>query len=255
VTSPTYDNGDAVHPPAPAKTSAWEDIIDIFYAPTSVFERRRDGKYGVALVLQSILMAALFYAMVTVLEHVFDAMAEAGMRAAMAQNPQITPEMMERGRNFARYATLGGMIISWPILVYVVALVTWLVGKLFDSTATFGQSAAIATFSQFPRVLGQVFVVLQGLLLDMSNVTTMYGVSLSPARFLDPMTTNPYLLTLLMRFDPFVIWSTVLIAIGLSVIGKIPKDKAAMAAIIVWVLGIIPQLSQAKQMATIQATP
>ena len=36
---------------APPKAAAWEDVLDIFYAPTEVFERRRDGKYLIAMLV------------------------------------------------------------------------------------------------------------------------------------------------------------------------------------------------------------
>jgi ABC-type transport system involved in cytochrome c biogenesis permease component len=40
----------------------------------------------------------------------------------------------------------------------------------------------------------------------------------------------------------FTIWVTVLLAIGLHVVGKIPKQQAAIAAVIVWVVGALPAL-------------
>jgi hypothetical protein len=38
----------------------------------------------------------------------------------------------------------------------------------------------------------------------------------------------------------FIIWTTVLLGIGLHVTGKIPKSKAMIAAFIVWALGALP---------------
>ena len=37
--------------PSPEKAGLWEDFVDIFYAPSSVFARRSDGKFGMALLL------------------------------------------------------------------------------------------------------------------------------------------------------------------------------------------------------------
>jgi len=48
------------------------------------------------------------------------------------------------------------------------------------------------------------------------------------------------ILALASRVDPFVIWITVLLAIGLHVIGKIPKQQAYIAAAITWVVGALP---------------
>lgn len=241
--------------PVPAKASAWEDIIDIFYAPSDVFARReRDPKFGVAMVVQTLLMAALFYAMVEIFSHVFDAMTDAALRKAMQDNPQMTEQMAQQGRSFARYSQLFGQVIGWPLLILMVGAVLWLVGKLFDSQASFKQALMVTTFAQFPRVIGLILSILLGLVTDTTAVKTMYGISLSPARLL-PETTNPFVLTFLMRLDPFLIWTTVLLGIGLAIVGKIPRQRAMMAAFIVWLLGVIPQLSQARQMADMQAGP
>jgi hypothetical protein len=60
------------------------------------------------------------------------------------------------------------------------------------------------------------------------------------ARFLDPDTTSPLLLALLNRVDVFTIWVTVLLGIGLAITGKIPRGKAMIAAVIVWLIGALP---------------
>jgi hypothetical protein len=48
------------------------------------------------------------------------------------------------------------------------------------------------------------------------------------------------MLVILSRFDVFIIWTTVLLGIGLHVTGKIPKSKAMIAAFIVGALGALP---------------
>ena len=47
------------------------------------------------------------------------------------------------------------------------------------------------------------------------------------------------------RVDVFTIWVTVLLAIGLSVTGKIPRQRAAIAAVIMWLVGALPTVLQA----------
>ena len=60
---------------APAKpASLWEDFIDIFYAPTSVFARRREGKFGLALLVYVILATAVFSTARPMMQPIFDAM-------------------------------------------------------------------------------------------------------------------------------------------------------------------------------------
>jgi hypothetical protein len=50
------------------------------------------------------------------------------------------------------------------------------------------------------------------------------------------------LLAVLGRVDVFTIWVTVLLAIGLAVTGKIPRARAAMAGVLMWIIGALPPL-------------
>ena len=85
---------------------------------------------------------------------------------------------------------------------------------------------------------------LQGLLLSPESITGRYSVQIGPARFLDA-STNPFVLTLLGGLDLFTIWVTVLLAIGLSVVARVPRSQAAIAAVAVWLVGLLPGLYQA----------
>jgi ABC-type transport system involved in cytochrome c biogenesis permease component len=48
------------------------------------------------------------------------------------------------------------------------------------------------------------------------------------------------MIALASRVDLFTIWITVLLAIGLHVVGKIPKQQAGIAAGITWLVGALP---------------
>jgi hypothetical protein len=104
----------------------------------------------------------------------------------------------------------------------------------------------VASYAYVPRIIEGVVTSVQGLLLDPSTFTGRWRVSLGVGRFLDPDTTSPALLALVGRLDVFTIWVTVLLAIGLSVTGRIPRSRAAIAAAIVWFVGAVPLLLQAR---------
>jgi hypothetical protein len=103
----------------------------------------------------------------------------------------------------------------------------------------------VAAYAMMPRIVEAVLKGVQALLMDPGSLTGQYTISLGAARFLDPDTASPMLLALLGRVDVFTIWVTVLLAIGLSVTGKIPRRRAAIAAAMVWVIGAIPAILQA----------
>lgn len=235
-------------PAAESAPSVWEDLIDIWYSPSEVYRRRIDGKFGVPLLILTLATLALFLATKPALEPIYDAMAQQQMRAAMEQNPQLTPEMMEQGRAFATVIQAVAITLTMPISILILGIVLWLVGKMVDSQATLRSAFVIATFAYVPRLLEWVIYAVEAVLMDPTNLTNLAQLSVGPARFLDA-DASALLLTVAMRFSVFVLWSTVLIAIGLRVMGKISTAKAAAAAAIVWLLGALPGYVQAMQMA------
>jgi hypothetical protein len=95
----------------------------------------------------------------------------------------------------------------------------------------------VATYALFPRILQAVVAVFIGLLFD---PPTLAAASVGPAHFLDPATAPAWVVQLLLRLDLFMIWSTILIAIGLQVVGRVRKGPSYLVAALVWLLGAIP---------------
>lgn len=219
-----------------------EDFIDIFYAPAAVFERRRTASPWAALLVVTGLFAILSYVGFTLLGPAIDAEIARNMAKAMQANPQLTPEMMEGGAKFARLSMMVAAVIAVPVSVLILGIVLWLVGKLFDATEPLRAAFFVVTMSWMPRLIESLLSSLQGLFMEPAAMTSAAAVSLTPARFVDVATASPVLVAVLLRLGPFVIWGYVLLAIGLAVTGRIPRGKAAIAAIIVWVLGTVPAL-------------
>src|SRR6186713_2722873 len=93
------DANSAVAPTmAPARAAVWEDFIDIFYAPSQVFARRVAGSVWVPLLVVTIALSVIIYAISGVLEPLMSAEFDRGMAAAMRTNQQLTPEMADQFR-------------------------------------------------------------------------------------------------------------------------------------------------------------
>jgi hypothetical protein len=105
---------------------------------------------------------------------------------------------------------------------------------------SFAQGLTIACFAEFPRLVESVSTAVQAMLMDESALTGRYSVSLGVGRFFDPDTANAALLGLVGRIDLFTLWITVLVTIGIKVVGKRSTDQALMAGAIVWLLGALP---------------
>lgn len=238
--APLADRGAPTAPARPEQGSVFDDVIEIFYAPTRVFERRRvDGKFGLALGIYLLLMAVLVYTMYMALAPAFEADM---VRATQRSGQQLTPEMMEQMRRVGMM--FGPILVALGVAlgVLLVGVAVWLVGKFFDASLTLGLALVVATFAQFPRLLGSIAGTVQGLVLDPSRLDSATRVMLSPVRFMDPDVASPVAIALLSRVELFTLWATLLIGIGIHVVGRIPASRAYLAAFIIWMLGSLPGL-------------
>jgi hypothetical protein len=142
--------------------------------------------------------------------------------------------MMEK---FAMFGT----IIFLPIGVLLGGFLLWLASKIVDARIAFAAAMMIVTYSQVPRIIDLVITALQGLFLPPESITSRYSVTLGPGRFMDP-DSNPVLLAVLGNLDLITLWTLVLMAIGLSVVARVTIRKGAIAAAMVWAVGILPGL-------------
>ena len=228
-----------------AKPSFWEDVIDIFFQPSAVFRRRQNSSVWPPMLFVALSIGIIFFVTFNTLEPLFDAEFNRVVAKTIAKNPQITAEMMERGRSFQTIVVKYGLAVVMLVTMFVLGCVSWLVGKLFDSKQTFQAGLVVAAWAYMPRVIGALLGGVQGLLMDPANLKGQLSISLSPARFMDPEVPNQLLYQFLGRFDLITIWVTVLLAIGLHVTGKVPKGKAAIFGVVIWLIGALPALRQA----------
>jgi len=234
-----YDPGTTAPPPPAEKASVIEDFIDIFYTPTTVFARREKSGFGVQLLIVSVLFAGFAFASKSVFSQIFDAEFSRGMAKAMAKNPQLTQDMVNSMRPVQEKIASVFVYLGAPLVVFFTAILIWLVAKVLSGKLSFGQSMLVSTLAFIPRLVGSLLGVFQVVLMDTSTFTNRYSLSASPARFMDPDTTNGKLFALVGSLDVFAIWSTVLIGIGIAVIAKMPRNKAYLGAAIVFVVGTL----------------
>ena len=215
----------------------WEDFVDVFYTPSTVFSRRRAGQFGLALLILTALSLVVYFATKGGMQAVMDAEFERQTAEALRKNPQIEPEQLQGMRSFSEKFAWIFILIGLPVRVFVVGLLLWVGGKMVGAVGPIGSAVMVSTYAMVPRLLEQLVAGVQGLLLDPGGITSRYSVSLSAARFLDPATTDSLLLKLAGQVDLFAIWTAVLLAIGLSVVGRVPLARAAIVAAVIWLCG------------------
>jgi len=224
-------------PPPAEKAGLIDDFLEIFTSPAKVFERRKGGDFFAPLAILTVLAGIVIVASMGPISTLMDAEWPRIVARAIAQNPQVTPAQMEQGRSMmAKVIPVIGTL-SVPIAMICGGLILWLAGKLFGSVATVKDAMMVATWSWVPRVLQLIVVLVIMLLMDPAHMTGLFAPSVSVAHFLDPDSTPYKLLVFASRVDVFVIWQTVLLGIGLSVVGKIPRAQAYMAAALTWLIG------------------
>ena len=230
----------------PAKSSFWEDLIDIFVSPAGVFRRWQFRSAWPPMLFVALAIGVITYFTFPSLEPVFDAEFTRGMaQAAKKGGPTPTPEQIAVIRGYSTAAARYSITLIMLFTMFILGTATFLVGKLFGSKQTYGAALVVAAWAYMPRVIGSVLGGVQGLLMDPAKLTSALAISLSPARFFDPDTTNPLLFQLMGRFDLITIWVTILLAVGVYVTGKVSKSNAVLFGITIWILGALPALRQA----------
>jgi hypothetical protein len=242
MTSPSNQSAGSPVGAASKGTSVWEDFVDIFHSPSDVFARRQNGNFWIPLLVVTVVIGVLFIAVRGLMQPIMDAEFQRGVAVAMRNNPQMTEDQIATMRGLQDKLTLFAPFIVIPITIFLTGFALWLVGKLFDAAETFRTALIVTAYAFVPKILEIILGAIQALLMNPSSLTGRYSITLGLGRFLNPDTSPPYLLALLGRVDVFTIWVTVLLAIGLSVTGRIPRSRAALAAACVWLIGAIPAL-------------
>ena len=235
------DDAATVEAPPP-QASLWEDFIEIFFAPSEVFARRRDGRFWLALIVLTVLVGVLFYASQGPLAGVFEGEFRRGMERAAANGNRMTDEQMAQARAISERFAPFLVVVSVFVGTLLMGVVIWAASKIFGSVASLAVATAIAALSQFPKILQSALNIVQGVMFEPQSLA---DISFGPARFLDAETASPVLAAMLLRFDLFILWPTVLIAIGLVVAARMEKTNAAIVAAIVWLLGALPTVGPA----------
>lgn len=226
---------DAVtQPPGPA------DLAEIYYAPSDVFERRRNGGFGLPLAVLVIAMAVLYYATIAVMGPVMDAEWDR-MAAGMArQNPEITPEALAQGRGIAETFAIVGIFFTALLGPLFAGLLIWLVGKFAGVKQTLTAAMTVAVFSFYPLLVEQIVSAAQAAVLSEDSITSRFSLSVGPARFLDGASFTT--LSLIGHIDVFTIWMAVLIGIGVKVTARATTAQAVIVAVVMWLIGVLPAL-------------
>src|SRR5678809_472298 len=101
------------------KPSFWEDVIDIFVSPAAVFRRRQNSSIWPPMLFVALSIAIIFFVTFNTLEPIFDAEFSRMSAKMIAANPQLTPEMLEKGRGIQTGVVKYGLSIVLIVTMFV----------------------------------------------------------------------------------------------------------------------------------------
>lgn len=229
-------NGSEASAAASSQGGLFEDLIEVLYAPSTVFERTRMRGAMKYILVTVVVAAVIMFGTRNLLTPWYDAQADVSLKIAAAQGKPVPEQAAASMRSFSSWGIVIGLPVTMLVGPFLNAMFLLIGAKLMKARATFGQFATIATLAGVPRLLGVVAMPVQALLLDGEKARSLADLSLGPARFIDPTSLPPAVLTLLSNLDLFRIWQLVLVAIGVAVVAKVPKSTGAVVSIIM--LGI-----------------
>ncbi len=234
---------DEFSPPAAGPTesapppSAAAVIASVFYAPAQAFEALRTRpRWWLAL---AILVLTSLAVQLVVLRHLDMAGTVRERMEAAARGRAVSEADIERaveqGQKFAPVGAVVGALAA-PVVFLFLGGVYFLGLKLAGSEAEFKPVFATTLHATLPA--GVVSSALTALVVAQKGMLTASeigrAVKSNVGAFLSPEAPAP-LRSAAEVLDVFNLWMWVLLAIGLSITGRIPRARAATVVAVVWV--------------------
>jgi hypothetical protein len=234
MTTPSAEAMESTAPVA-KPASLWEDFIDIFYAPSTVYERRRNANPWPMILIITALMTLIGVLTWNSLSPVFETEIRAQSAKMMAANPQVTQDMVDSQVKIGMF-TRRWSGIMFPLGILIIGLPIWLLARIVGAKEmTYTRSLVVIAWASIIAVVAALVLGVQGLIFDVAVITSPDQLSLSPARFMDKTTASPWIYAAAKSLDLFSLWMLVVMAIGVRVVGRSTKN-GAIAFAVTWLL-------------------
>ncbi len=209
-----------------SKLSLFQRIMKLFTDPVEVMN-------DISLkpkILVPILLILIIFTLMNVLKMDFlkELMLEQ-FKVQMEGNPNVSQLSESIIMNYVYFALI--MASIGPLLaIFSKGLISHGIVQLFEGKGKIKTSISVVAFSYFIVVFGEVVRTIITLL------TKNYMVMTSPAAIMSNEKMGTPLYILLSSLDVFTIWYLIVSIIGISIVHKISKGKAAVAVFAPWIL-------------------
>ena len=224
--------------PSP-RLSSLQRLWMAFASPGQVFsDISIRPTWVICLIAMVVLGIGVQFAVVPHVDSEATLRARLGDRAADLSDERIE-EMVQQGEKFARFAPLIGLVVS-PIAWAIMAAIFFVLLKIVGSETDFVRAFSTTLHAYWPPAV--VVSVLTAILIQrvgkipQQELTDV--VKSHPGAFLSP-DAPAWLDAVASTFSVFNIWTVVLLVIGFRVVGKISTGKAAVVALVPWVVWLL----------------
>lgn len=228
---------------APKQGGLFENLVEVLYAPSAVFDRTRAAKAGKYALVTALIVMVVVLATKNLVMPWFEAQGDLALKLAAAKGKPIP----EAAASAMRASTAWGVVAGAPLVAligpYINALFLLLGAKLMKAPLSYAQAATVAVLAGVPRLFSWILMPVQALVLDGASARSLMDLSLSPARFVDPEKVPQPVLALLGNLDVFHLWQLALTAIGVAVVARVSKGTGVLIALIMFGIAAILQLA------------
>ncbi|HEX2897401.1 MAG TPA: YIP1 family protein [candidate division Zixibacteria bacterium] len=215
--------------------SSWKGIVQVFYAPSQLFEfiKERPKVLVPWLVFFALILVFMVLAADLIAKLQLEIMQEKAAESGGVAGPMPSLEMM-------KYSTIIGGTIVMMLSPLIAAGLAYFFGSfIMAGKATFKQLLSVMLYGEIIFALGAI--VLAPLMLAKQSLR----VSLSLAAFFKNLAIdNPWYLAA-SKIGVFYIWEIIVIGIGLSIIYGFPRNKGYLLAVLsMGMISVLHVLSQ-----------
>jgi len=212
--------------------NAFQKIIGVFFSPAKTFESidRKPGWFVpvVVILLITIIIAIVANPILLPLrkDKILERMEEQGA------TPDQMDQMLERIDKSANFGFVFAAI-RLIIKLLILTLVVWLIGKIvLGKDASYEKVFSVLSYSYLPWLLGMVVVVILMIIQKSSNV------QFSLASFMPDDKVGTLVYGLVRSIGVFSIWHFIVLAIGMSIIYQLPRNKKIGSLIVLFLIYI-----------------
>ena len=214
-----------------------QNIADILAEPSAAFARlKSEPKWGLAIIIVCLFAVGIAWAMFPFTAQVMvQTMMETGVPA----------EQIEISTKIGQIFGLIGSLVAPIIWFLVISAVLTLAGRLFsiDDAIKFKHIfAAIVHTSLISFLIALVNTALLVVFRDVEAIKSAADMKMIPGlHLLLGSIESVKLLTFLSYFNPLSLWYLAVLAIGVHIFADTDRTKAWIGAVIIWLLGIVPE--------------